>query len=124
MYGQPYRMQGYDAKVDPLRQKTDVIASLTRMQGRFDSVSITIVAMETAVKQVLDGIGVATIQYPAYLAFGREVWSKSAMHEFSGETLAQWVAIAISKWVARGLNQTALEAIRGTVFSVGAPVGP
>ena len=82
-----------------------------------------IAAMELQVKQVCDGAGVPTIAYPFYLCFGREVWALSRK-DISGESLAQEAAILIAKWVARGLTQSVLQAIRTDVFNVSAPIAP
>jgi len=79
-------------------------------------------AMELQVKQVCDGSGVPTIQYPFYLCFGREIWSLTRK-ETSGESLAKEAATLVAKWVARGLTQSVLQAIRSDVFNVGAPKG-
>jgi hypothetical protein len=79
--------------------------------------------METQVKQTIDASGVPTIQYPFYLCFGREMWSR-LRKEMSGESLAQEAAVLIAKWVARGLTQAVLQAIRSEVFNVGAPIAP
>jgi hypothetical protein len=45
-------------------------------------------AMELQVKQVCDGAGVATIQYPFYLCFGQEMWSLTRK-DTSGESLCK-----------------------------------
>ena len=82
-----------------------------------------IAATELQVKQVCDGAGVPTIQYPFYLCFGRELWSLSRK-EISGESLAIEVATLIEKWKARGLVEALLQAIRTDVFNVAAPIGP
>jgi hypothetical protein len=79
--------------------------------------------MEQQVKQVCDGSGVATIQYPFYLCFGRELWSLSRK-DISGESLAKEAAVLITKWTARGLTQAVLQAVRTQVFNVAAPVAP
>jgi len=79
--------------------------------------------MELQAKQVCDAAGVPTIQYPFYLCFGREMWALSRK-EISGESLAQEAATLIAKWVARGLTQAVLQAIRTDVFNVAAPVAP
>jgi len=81
-----------------------------------------IVAMETQVKQVLDGEGVATIDYPFYLSFARELWRLQRC-EMSGDSLAREAQVLIQKWVGRGLSQPVLEVIRTQVFNI-APVGP
>jgi hypothetical protein len=82
-----------------------------------------IAAMELQVKQVCDGAGVPTIQYPFYLCFGREMWALSRK-DISGESLAIEAAILIDKWTARGLTSAVLQGIRTDVFNVGAPIAP
>ena len=74
-------------------------------------------------KQVCDGAGVATIMYPYYLNFGREMWSL-VQKGISGESLAVEAAVLVAKWASRGLLQTVLETIRFDVFNVSAPAGP
>jgi hypothetical protein len=80
-------------------------------------------AMELQVKQVCDGLGCPTIQYPFYLCFGREMWSLTRK-DISGESMALEAATLIGKWVSRGLTQSILQAIRTGVFNVAAPVAP
>jgi hypothetical protein len=80
-------------------------------------------AMEQQVKQVCDGAGVSTIQYPFYLCFGREMW-KLTRQDISGESMALAAAVLIAKWKARGLTEAVLQAIRTDVFNVVAPVAP
>ena len=82
-----------------------------------------IAAMELQVKQVCDGAGVPTIQYPFYLCFGREMWALSRK-DISGESLALEAAILITKWTARGLTAAVLQGIRTDVFNVSAPIAP
>ena len=82
-----------------------------------------IAAMELQVKQVCDGAGVPTIQYPFYLCFGREMWALSRK-DISGESLAKEAATLIAKWKARGLTEAVLQGIRTDVFNVSAPIAP
>ena len=89
-----------------------------RVQGSFDD----IYAAESAVRAMLNTVGVSTILYPFYLGFGREMWKLT--NRINGESAAQEAAIQIAKWVARGLNQSVLESIRYDVFGVSAPAGP
>jgi len=110
---------GYDtaaikAKVD--KKRPDMLA---HVQNRF----VALASMENQVKQVCDSSGVPTIQYPFYLCFGREMWSLIDK-EISGESLAVEAAVLIAKWVARGLTQAVLAAIRTDVFNVAAPIAP
>ena len=91
----------------------------TAVQGVFPMLA----AMELQVKQVCDSSAVATIDYPFYLAFGREVW-RLTRSDISGDSLALEVQILLTKWVARGLTQAVLQDIRTQVFNVSAPVAP
>ena len=118
------------ARIDNWNQKYNlerVNAILTekrpRMLEHVSSVIPLLAAMEQQVKQVCDGSGVATIQYPFYLCFGRELWSLSRK-DISGESLAKEAAVLITKWTARGLTQAVLQAVRTQVFNVAAPVAP
>jgi hypothetical protein len=82
----------------------------------------SLVEAENASRQVLNGIGVPTIDVPDYLNFARQIWRLKNL--FAGETLQMEVQVALDKWVARGMVQSALEAIRSQVFTVGAPIVP
>jgi hypothetical protein len=93
---------------------------LAHVQAQF----VSIVSMESQVKQTLDASGVSVIQYPFYLCFGREMWHMTHENEMSGESAAQAAAVLIAKWVARGLTQAVLQAIRSEVFNVPAPIAP
>ncbi|MEO0080115.1 MAG: hypothetical protein ABIK44_05515 [candidate division WOR-3 bacterium] len=117
------RIAKWDAKfkTDRVKATLDDLrpAMLTSVQGTYPN----LVSMETQVKQVLDAEGVATLDYPFYLAFGRQVW-RLQRQEISGDSLAKEVAVLITKWVGRGLSLPVLEAIRTQVFNVGPPAGP
>jgi len=117
------RIAKWNAKFDTTRVKATLDAMLPDMKANVAAVYPMITAMELQVKQVCDGIGAPTIQYPFYLNFGRELWALSRK-EFSGATLAQEAATLITKWTARGLQTPVLEAIRTDVFNVSAPVAP
>jgi hypothetical protein len=121
--GAIYRNQKYDAKYTPANLTRDLTVKLPHMTQRFVAVTPMLVASETSVKQVLDGAGVATIHYPFYLAFGRELFALQR-REISGESLAKEAAVLIAKWKARGLTEAVLQAVRTDVFGVVAPVAP
>jgi hypothetical protein len=82
-----------------------------------------IASIEMQVKQVLDGAGVPTTDYPGYLAFGREVWALTRK-DISGESLALAAALLLAKWTGRGYTEAVLQAIRTDVFTIPAPLGP
>jgi hypothetical protein len=93
------------------------------MLQNVSAVAPAIAVTELQVKQVCDGAGVPTIQYPFYLCFGREIWALQR-RDVSGESLAIEAATLIEKWKTRGLTEAVLQAIRTDVFNVAAPIGP
>uniref|UniRef100_A0A7C4CCJ8 Uncharacterized protein n=1 Tax=candidate division WOR-3 bacterium TaxID=2052148 RepID=A0A7C4CCJ8_UNCW3 len=117
------RIAKWNAKFDTERVKETLDDLRPGMAARVQAVFPLLVAMETQVKQVLDGQGVPIIQYPFYLSFGREVW-RLLRQELSGESLKQEVAVLVAKWVARGLELPVLQAVRDDVFNIGAPASP
>ena len=117
------RIAKWNAKYDTTRVKAILDEMRPAMLANVTAVFPMITAMELQVKQVCDGAGVPTIQYPFYLNFGRELWALSRK-EVSGESFAQEAAVLIAKWMARGLQGPLLQAIRTDVFNVAAPVAP
>jgi len=117
------RIANWNAKYNTERIKATLDDKRPAMLASVTAVFPMITAMELQVKQVCDGAGVATIQYPFYLNFGREIWALTRK-EVSGESLAKEAAVLIAKWVARGLTSAVLQSIRTDVFSVAAPIAP
>lgn len=117
------RQANYDAMVTPARTSDVVDVQLGSMKNNHASKQNAIYQMEVQVRQVINGAGCSVIQFPFYLCFGREMWKKSDQG-ITGEALAVEAAILIAKWVARGLTQGVLQAIRSQVFNIGAPVSP
>lgn len=114
------RIANWDYKFDTTRIKEVLDAKRAKMLEHVSAVFPSLYAMETEVKQCIDGEGVSIIQYAYYLCFGREVWALQRKG-VSGESLAIEVQTLIQKWVARGLSQTVLEKIRTDVFNTTAP---
>ena len=117
------RIAKWNAKFNTERIKATLDDMRPTMLQNVTAVFPLITAMELQVKQVCDSAGVATIQYPFYLNFGRELWALSRK-DISGESLALEAAVLVTKWTARGLTQPVLQAIRTDVFNVAAPVAP
>jgi hypothetical protein len=117
------RIAKWNAKYDTTRIKATLDELRPAMLANVTAVFPLITAMELQVKQVCDGSGVSTIQYPFYLNFGRELWALSRK-DISGESYAKEAAILVTKWTARGLTQAVLQALRTQVFNVAAPVAP
>ena len=117
------RIANWNAKYNTERIKATLDDKRPAMLASVTAVFPMITAMELQVKQVCDGAGVATIQYPFYLCFGREMWSL-IRKDISGESLAKEAAVLIAKWKARGLTEAVLQGIRTDVFNVSAPIAP
>jgi len=117
------RLENWDQKYDLTRINAILTEKRPKMLEHMSSVVVALAAMEQQVKQTCDASGVSVIQYPYYLCFGREMWAM-IRREMSGESAAQAAAVLIAKWVARGLTQSVLQAVRTQVFNVGAPIAP
>ena len=117
------RIAKWNAKFNTERVKATLDDMRPAMLANVTAVFPMITAMELQVKQVCDGAGVATIQYPFYLCFGREMWSLTRK-DISGESLAKEAAVLVAKWKARGLTEAVLQAVRTDVFNVVAPIAP
>ena len=117
------RIDNWNTKYNLERVNAILTEKRPKMLQNVSSAVPLIAAMELQVKQVCDGAGVPTIQYPFYLCFGREMWALTRK-DISGESLALEGAVLIGKWVARGLTQSLLKSIRTDVFNVAAPVAP
>ena len=115
------RINNYARKITPARTAGIVTKRVSDMKSNYGYVASEQVAVEARVRQVCNGAGVATIQIPFYLCFGREMWALSR-RGVGGETLAIEAAVLITKWVAQGLTQAVLQAIRTDVFDVAAPI--
>jgi len=115
------RINNWTLKTTPERSSDVTGARMPTMKINAGVVFTNILAMEVQVRQVCNGAGVPTIQYPFYLNFGREMWAL-VRRGITGESLAVEAAVLIAKWVAQGLTQSVLQAIRTDVFNVSAPV--
>ncbi len=117
------RLENWDVKYNLERVMAVLTSKRPKMYERMGTATVSLASMEANVKQTLDAAGVATIHYPFYLSFGRELWSLR-QKDISGESMAKEAATLIAKWVARGLIQAVLQAIRSQVFDVSAPTPP
>ena len=113
----------YYAKASPARTIAVVTPLVTGMKVNAAVVFEQIITMEQQVRQTLNASGVSVIQYPFFLCFGRQIWSK-IRKGMAGESLAEEVALLLASWVARGLSQAVLQAVRTDVFNVSAPIAP
>lgn len=113
----------YGAKVTPARTVAVTAPLIPGMKVNAAVVFEQIITMEQQVRATINSSGVSVIQYPFYLNFGRQMWSK-IRKGMAGESLAQEAAILIAYWTAQGLTQAVLQAIRSDVFNVSAPLAP
>jgi hypothetical protein len=81
-------------------------------------------AKRRATKQVLDAESVATIRYPAYLAFSGQIY-KRLKKGWIGGVIAAEASTLKAMWKSRGLSQTVMEKILLEVYNIGpwAPPG-
>jgi hypothetical protein len=114
------RLSRYENRHNPVRVADLLAVKRAEMVRTYGEYARTATQVSRA---LCDGSGVPTIQYPFYLCFGREMWSK-CRKEMSGESSAQEAAVLIAKWVGRDLTQSVLQAIRSEVFNVPAPIAP
>lgn len=117
------RLNNWNEKYNLERVNAILNEKRPTMLQNMSAVIPLLTAMEQQVKQVCDGAGVPTIQYPFYLCFGREMWAL-IRRDISCESLAQEAARLIAKWKARGLTEAVLQAIRTDVSNVAAPIAP
>jgi hypothetical protein len=117
------RIAKWNTKYNTERIKATLDEMRPTMLQKVTAVFPMLTAMELQVKQVCDGAGVPTRDYPSYLAFGRELWSLGRK-EISGESAAIEAKVLLDKWKARGLVEAVLQAIRTDVFNIAAPIGP
>jgi hypothetical protein len=117
------RIAKWNTKFNTERIKATLDEMRPVMLQKVTAVFPMITAMELQVKQVLDGAGVPTRDYPSYLAFGRELWALGRK-EISGESAAKEAKVLVDKWKARNLTEAVLQGIRTDVFNIAAPIAP
>ena len=122
-----YRYMKWANRFDPTREGNESLSPL--MKSLIEKLEFTatvrdkfqkLVNLEDSVRSVLNGQNIATIYYPFYFAFARQVWAMK-QKGIDGDSLRTATAALIAKWVSRGLTQTVLELIRDAVFAIGEP---
>ena len=76
---------------------------------------------QTRLTVLLGAISTSRISYAGYHAFAGQMYRLT--QKMTGDALAVEVATLLAVWVARGLSQVTLMAIRTDIFSVPAPAG-
>lgn len=90
---------------------------LAGMKTGFTAALNSLVPIEMAIQTVLNGTDVPTIDYPFYMNFGREIWSKQNKG-IDGDTLASVAQSLTDKYEAYGLDDAILIDIADTVFHI------
>ena len=117
------RSAKWNLKYDPARIQEITTAGKPTYSAHAASVFDRLYAMEISVKEVLNMSGISVLQIAPYLAYGRELWSKT--QKMAGETLAKEAAVLTAKAVARGLTSVVCQTIRSQVFNIPVPTpGP
>jgi len=113
------RIQKWDKKLagDVLSKRVEELKPM--MFSQIEAEFPTIVQVETKVKTVLGEAGIPTWQNPPYLNFSREVYRLAK--RFSGNQLRKMADAVMVKWVFLDLEQTILEDIRNTIFTLTPP---
>jgi hypothetical protein len=73
-----------------------------------------LVALENALKDILNETGVSTTMYVPYLSFGREINGLTRRH--SGDELNKAIESVMAKWLGRKLDKAILEKIKKRVL--------
>ena len=112
------RLSNYTLKIGATRTAGIVTRRLSTMQTNFGVTTADIVGMESQVRQVCNGAGVATIQYPFYLCFGRELWALGRKG-IAGPALTAAAQGVRDKWNYKGFLVAArLDEIALSVFNI------
>lgn len=111
------RIKKYTAKINGDVIKNRIDAQKESMVEQVTDRFTDAVAKESAVKTLLVGWGVSSIEVPFYLSYGRELWGISLKH--SGTIAENEACLACKKWgdEKRGLDMYYLQVIASDVFS-------
>jgi hypothetical protein len=100
-----WRIKKYESKGKKLSPETE-----EKMRIAFTK----LVALENAIKGILDKIGVSTTMYVSYITFGKEIFGLSRRH--SGDELNKRIESVMAKWLGRKLDNGILEKIKKCVL--------
>ena len=112
------RFTSWKVKYNTERIKATLDEMRPDMQARYQAAMVSMLAIDTKVKQTLNVHAVSTIQYVPYLSFGRQIWKLSRQQDISGESLQLAARVLRDKWRARGLDADILLDVQKNVFSV------
>jgi hypothetical protein len=100
-----WRVKKYEAKGKKLSPETE-----EKMRIAFTKLE----ALETAIKGILDNIGVSTTMYLSYISFGKEIFGLN--RRYSGDELNKRIESVMAKWLGRKLDNAILEKIKKCVL--------
>jgi hypothetical protein len=110
------RVQKYEVKTrtDRVKQIGDDVrqAALVRHSAK----QAELANFELQAKEAIDGLGVSSPLYVAYLNYCREIWKK--WNTYGGGVLKKETEAIIAKWAARDLDPTLLRKLRKDLISV------
>jgi hypothetical protein len=112
------RFTSWSAKYNTERIKSTLDAMRPDMEARYKAAMVSLLAVDTKIKQVLNSAEVSTILYVPYLSFGRQLWKLSRQQDISGESLQMAATVLREKWRARGLDPDVLLAVQKGVFAI------
>lgn len=111
------RIGAYITKTAPTTVGLKVAARLTGMKSGFAAAVTELVPIEQQIQGLLNAAAVPTIQYPYYLAYGREIWGMRN-RGIDGDALTAMTQSLHDKWEANGLATATLITIADTVFNI------
>lgn len=111
------RIAKYTAKTDSDNVALIVAARLAAMKSGFAARMAEWVGMESAIQALLNGTGVATIQYPFYLCYGREIQGLK-FRGIEGASLTLEAQRLKDKWETWGLTSATLISLANDVFGI------
>jgi hypothetical protein len=100
-----WRVKKYETKGKKLSPATE-----EKMRAAFTK----LVALENAIKGILDQIGVSTTMYVSYITFGKEIFGLN--RRYSGGELNKRIESVTAKWLERKLDNALLEKIKKCVL--------
>jgi len=111
------RRDAYSAKTVAPTVGLKIAAVLPGMKSGFAAAINSLVPIEEQIQALLNAHATPTLQYPYYLAFGRELWGLERAG-ISGAALDAAAQSFHDKWVSRGLATAYLVEIADSVFNV------
>lgn len=111
------RIASYLAKTVPATLSLKIASVLGGMHSGFSGAMHDLVAMEILVQGVCNDAAVPTIQYPFYMNFGREIYSKK-IKGIDGPGLIAVAQSLHDKYVTYGLSTVVLVDIADIVFTI------